>query len=200
MGALNFITKTKLNTTVFRLLVCSFSLASTTDVMSIFRRQQIFFPLFLLAAAKSALVLTVKCRVFWLLLAQKFNGLQVSAAMCHRQWRRNYGDRGVHCNDCTPSSRLVPPSQRCGLCQNFKQTTLATRLYKVRTNLYPPIYENVPTRLCTAGQPADRILVCTFLGSPCLATIKIWDIPEFSIACIKTVNNECLSQFFCVLD
>jgi len=39
-----------------------------------------------------------------------------------------------------PSSRLVPlvpPSQRCGLCQTFKQTTLTTRLYKVRTNLYP---------------------------------------------------------------
>jgi len=47
-----------------------------------------------------------------------------------------------------PSSGLVPPvppSQRCGLCQNFKQTTLTTRLYKVRTNLYT--YENVPTRL-----------------------------------------------------
>jgi len=47
-----------------------------------------------------------------------------------------------------PSSGLVPPSQRCGLCQKFKQTTLTTRLYKVRTNLYPPpTYENVPTRL-----------------------------------------------------
>jgi len=33
---------------------------------------------------------------------------------------------------------LCPSSQRCGLCQNFKQTTLATRLYKVRTNLYHP--------------------------------------------------------------
>jgi len=32
----------------------------------------------------------------------------------------------------------TPPSQRCGLCQNFKQTTLTTGLYKVRTNLYPP--------------------------------------------------------------
>jgi len=27
-----------------------------------------------------------------------------------------------------------------------KQTTLTTRLYKVRTNLYSPTYENVPTR------------------------------------------------------
>ena len=43
---------------------------------------------------------------------------------------------------------LYPPSQRCGLCQNFKQTTLTTRPYKVCTNLYPaPTYENVPTRL-----------------------------------------------------
>ena len=57
------------------------------------------------------------------------------------QWRRNYGDRGgVHCTlqvqDLYP---LYPPSQRCGLCQNFKQTTLTTRLYKDRTNLYPPL-------------------------------------------------------------
>jgi len=39
-----------------------------------------------------------------------------------------------------PSSGLVPlypSSLRCGLCQDFKQTTLTTRLYKVRTNLYP---------------------------------------------------------------
>jgi len=49
---------------------------------------------------------------------------------------------------CTP----VPPSQRCGLCRNFKQTTLTTRLYKVRTDLYPPhTYENVPTRLDVNG-------------------------------------------------
>ena len=32
---------------------------------------------------------------------------------------------------------MYPPSQRCGLCQNFKQMILTTRLYKVRTNLYP---------------------------------------------------------------
>ena len=55
-----------------------------------------------------------------------------------RQWRRNYGDRWVH---CTPQVQdlypLYPPSQRCGFRQNLKQTTLTTRLYKVRTNLYP---------------------------------------------------------------
>jgi len=54
------------------------------------------------------------------------------------QCRRNYGDRGVH---CTPQVQdlypLYPPNQRCGLCQNFNQTTSSTRLYKVRTNLYP---------------------------------------------------------------
>jgi len=33
-------------TTVYRLLVCSFSLASITEVMSIFRRQERFYPLF----------------------------------------------------------------------------------------------------------------------------------------------------------
>jgi len=52
-------------TTEYRLLVWSFSLASITDVMSIFRRQPKFFMLFLLAAAKSALsILRVKYRVF----------------------------------------------------------------------------------------------------------------------------------------
>jgi len=34
---------------------------------------------------------------------------------------------------------MYPPSQRCGLCRDFKQMTLTTRLYKVRTNLYPPL-------------------------------------------------------------
>jgi len=66
-----------------------------------------------------------------------------------------------------PSSGLVPPvipSQSCGLRQNFKQTTLTTRLYKVRTNLYPPpTYENVPTRLRTGHATSvaiGRILCC----------------------------------------
>jgi len=60
-----------------------------------------------------------------------------------------WGQGGGHCTpqvqDFTP---LYLPSQRCGLCHNFKQTTLTTRLYKVRTNLYTPLptYENVPTR------------------------------------------------------
>jgi len=62
-----------------------------------------------------------------------------------------------------PSSGLVPtvpPSQRCGLCQNFKQTTLTSRLYKVRTNLYPPpSYENVPTRLSTTAWILYRCVV-----------------------------------------
>jgi len=39
-------------TTAYHLVVCSFSLTSITDIMSSFRRQQIFFPLFLLAAEK----------------------------------------------------------------------------------------------------------------------------------------------------
>jgi len=47
--------------------------------------------------------------------------------------------QGVHCSpqvqDLYP---MYPPSQRCGLCQNFKQTILTTGLYNVRTNLYPP--------------------------------------------------------------
>jgi len=50
-----------------------------------------------------------------------------------------WGQRGTF---YPPSSGLVPPvppSQRCGLFQNFKQTTLTTRLYNVRTKLYPPL-------------------------------------------------------------
>jgi len=50
-----------------------------------------------------------------------------------------------------PSSGLVPPvipSQSCGLRQNFKQTTLTTRLYKVRTNLYPPPLTKTFRRAC----------------------------------------------------
>jgi len=57
--------------------------------MSIFRRQQGFFPLFLLAAAKSALRnLTVKCRVFSdfaELSDETFNALLISVAF--GRWR-----------------------------------------------------------------------------------------------------------------
>jgi len=96
------------------------------------------------------------------------SALEMASAPCQLyrpQWRRNYGDRGVH---CTPqvqdlySLYPLPPSQRCGLhvvllymlvCQNFKRTTLTTRLYEVHTNLYPPPnYENVPTLLISALQ------------------------------------------------
>jgi len=78
---------------------------------------------------------------------QSFMRTEATSKLC-LQWRRTYGDRGgtlyPQVQDLYP---LYPQSQRCGLCQNFKQTTLTTRLYKVRTNLYPPTYENVPTRL-----------------------------------------------------
>jgi len=47
---------------------------------------------------------------------------------------------------CTP----VPPSQRCGFRQNLKQTTLTTRLYKVRTNLYPLLTKTF-RRDCSVG-------------------------------------------------
>ena len=50
-----------------------------------------------------------------------------------REWRRNYGDRGRGVTLYPQVQDLYLPSQRCGLCQNFKQTTLTTRLYKVRT-------------------------------------------------------------------
>jgi len=76
------------------------------------------------------------------------------------QWHRNYGDGGTL---YPPSSGLVPlypPSQRCGLCQNFKQTTLTTRLYEVRTNLYSPLMKKF-RRACgrhTLVGPRNHIL------------------------------------------
>jgi len=46
------------------------------------------------------------------------------------------------CTPCTPQVKYA------AYVKNLKQTTLTTRLYKARTNLYPaPTYENVPTRL-----------------------------------------------------
>ena len=49
-------------TTVYRLLVYLFSFTSITDVVSTIRKQQRFFPLFLLTATKSVLSRsTVKC-------------------------------------------------------------------------------------------------------------------------------------------
>jgi len=70
----------------------------------------------------------VSWRVPWLAESIVQGVLGAKPAMHHwvigGQWRRNYRDRGVH---CTPQVQdlypLYPPSQRCGLCQNFKQTT-----------------------------------------------------------------------------
>ena len=63
-GISSQISSRKQKTTVYRLLVWSFSLASITDVVSIFRRQQRYFPLFLLVAAKSALSILWSDRTF----------------------------------------------------------------------------------------------------------------------------------------
>ena len=73
---------------------------------------------------------------------------------------------------------LYPPSQRCGLCQNFKQTTLTTRLYKVRTNLYPPplTYENIPTRL--VPPPGSDLVFDTVRHSSLLHKLAQLDFPD----------------------
>jgi len=48
----------------------------------------------------------------------------------------------------------------------FKKTTLTTRLYKVRTNLYPaPTYENVPTRLIESDLCDRDAKACVVHGS-----------------------------------
>jgi len=59
------------------------------------------------------------------------NGIDAGRMVCGKQL-----------SDGCVSARPYPlylPSQRCGLCQNFKQTTLTTRSCKVRTNFYPPL-------------------------------------------------------------
>ena len=76
----------KQNTTVYRLLVCSFSLPSIIDVMSIFRRQQRFFLLlFFLPQRSQSLVFYTQIQCFF------FSQLRVL---------------------CTPHPR--PSHQRCG--------------------------------------------------------------------------------------
>ena len=63
-------------TTVYRRLVWSFSSAPIADVMSVFRRWQRFFLLFLLATAKLALsILTVEYRVLLTLIGSPLSNL-----------------------------------------------------------------------------------------------------------------------------
>jgi len=110
-------------------------------------------------AGRVFFVLSFHCRPPSLLVIICFFRFSLSLLhpCCCRQWRRNYGDRGVH---CTPPQvqdlygPLYPPSQRYGLCQNFKQTTLTTRLYKFRTDLNPP-----PHLRKRSDAPGCRVLV-----------------------------------------
>jgi len=55
------------------------------------------------------------------------------------EWGSGLGTMGTAGYIVPPKFRTCTPNQRCGLCQNFQQTTLTTRLYKVFTNLYPPL-------------------------------------------------------------
>ena len=56
----------------------------------------------------------------------------------------------------------VPPSQRCGLCQTFKQTTLTTRLYKVRTNLYPHLRKHTDALAISLWNSLEEVCFCSF--------------------------------------
>ena len=90
------------------------------------------------------------------------------------QWRRNYGDRGY----ILPPPQvqhlypLYPRSQRCGLCQNFKQTTLTTRLYNVHTNLHPRSLRKrsdaprLHTEMVSAPSDSHPTVNCTTFGKP----------------------------------
>ena len=84
-----------------------------------------------------------------------------------------------------PSSGLVPPvppSQRCGLCQNFKQTTLTTRLYKVRTNLYP----HLRNRSDAPDRPDRRLRPC---GDPGV-TDRQTDIQTQATECVTCLETD----------
>ena len=89
---MNFITKIYIE---YRLLVCSFSLASITDVMSIFRRQfsKDFFRCF--GSKVSAYYLTVKCRVLLTLISSALRNLTALLYQwsCSISWRLAEGYR-----------------------------------------------------------------------------------------------------------
>jgi len=53
----------------------------------------------------------------------------------------------------------------CHATNLWRQTTLTTRLYKVRTNLYPPTYENVPTRLLRRYEKRCKMSKFGWLGA-----------------------------------
>jgi len=78
------------------------------------------------------------------------------------QWQQNYGDGGTL---YPPSSGLVPlypPSQRCGLCQNFKHEVWGSYKFVL------PTYEKVPTRLWQAYScgPQEPYIRCSWTSAP----------------------------------
>jgi len=87
----------------------------------------------------NSVFLFMDCRHFFVLLCVFGNGnvkvRRRSSLAVASELRGQGGTLYPQVQDLYP---LYTPSQRCGLCQNFKQTTLTTRLYKVRTNLYLP--------------------------------------------------------------
>jgi len=52
------------------------------------------------------------------------------------QWRRNYGERGVH---CTHQVQDLPPRVRDAAYVKIVSKWLTTRVCNVRTNLYSPL-------------------------------------------------------------
>jgi len=73
-------------------------------------------------------------------------------------------------------------SQRFGLCQNFKQTNLTTRLYKVRTNLYPP-----PHLRRRSDAPAENKRL-TINCKICDVAISIQGVVGLSITVLRMVH------------
>ena len=136
------------------------------------------------------MLLTTENNVIRVLAARRYasaRALAMALCLCH-QWR-NYGDRGgtlyPQVQDLYP---LHPPSQRCGLCQNFKRTTLTTRLYKVRTNLYPPApnYENGPTRLRVYSR-------CSIKTAERIELVLAWEL-SFNLSYIVLKGNSDISK------
>ena len=122
-------------TTAYRLLVCLFTLISTTDVMSISRSQQRLFPLFLLAAAKTAISrLTVKRPVLLTFLTQRWT-----------DWQHRYGQvyRGKH----PPlSSKVDNKFRRSTCCRKISYTQILRQVPR----------ENAPIFVATLNTVWDR--------------------------------------------
>jgi len=86
---------------------------------------------------------------------------------------------------CTPCILQVKDA---AYVKNFKRTTLTTRFYKVRTNLYPPApnYENGPTRLRVTSR-------CSIKTAERIELVLAWEL-SFNLSYIVLKGNPDISK------